>query len=288
MITLIRILQYLGLTSKVNNKVNYSDVQIRRKGHVMLHPTQNQIDDYYDALLRKGRIISSWTIMDKRDFYTDGHWPQRPKSVIDTIILTSTNSTSCESDRLYTMHTDPDYQYKYGALPGIGTHFFVTTSGKVEAVSKATNIIPHTKGINTRSLLITLQTSMNDITNTMQAALERILTILCLEYKLNPYKAIKGLREVKTRNLPFLRGEEDPEMLRVSPGLLVLMDVIRIHVAVELQKKLKYSGLYQGEINGKFTKEVAEALQHFDSRAIYRMYKHPKKDMEYQWNTKTN
>ena len=280
LIKAIKIKQSLGFTNRVYNMFRPQvEEQYYRKGHILSNPTTKQIDAVHVAIIRKVRI-DQWTIENNVDLYndyedSDNKWLQRPESIIDKIILYSTDSSSWSARDLYLFDRSTRNDITPGKeLPGMSAHIFINSSGVVEKTSDYTNIITHTPANNITSLAIAMQYLMTNNsappTKKVLSSLERALTLLCLEFKLNPYKAIVGQRESRFTWIPFLKGRK--KYLDKSPGDLISLDNIRREVAIKLQKKLNYYGNYKGPINGKFNLETRNALKDFNSNSINKLY----------------
>ena len=193
MITSINTLQKIGLSNK-----SYSiwrplqKIEIKRKGHSLHNPTDDQIKSIELQTLRKTRI-EQWHI--EENIY-QSVWPKRPLEVIDTIVVGATDSATWNSNQLFNFDKSTKNNVTPGkTLPGISYHIFVNNSGLVEKVAGYEDLVSHTKGINTRSIGVVIQYNISNNSappvQKIMAGLEKILSILCLEFKLNPYKAIK-------------------------------------------------------------------------------------------------
>lgn len=243
------------------------------KGHTLSNPSQEQIEKIRTYLLKKARI-DGWKIEVTEDSYPSS-WPQRPESVIDTLVIGATNVGHYNSKMQYEFDmSNKNDVLELDSCPGMTYHFFINNNGVIEQTSELTNLTTHTKTINTRSLGIVIQyvmtgNSASPVIPVMQN-LVKILTMLCLKYKLNPYKAIKGRKEVKYKWLPFTRGHT--HMQSDSPGILVFMDHLRDEVAVTLKRKLNAGVGGISEIKPGFDKEAREALKKFDSSAIDQLF----------------
>jgi hypothetical protein len=276
-------IQKLGLSPKSYSIFNRlpKNSSLRRKGHLLHNPTTEQIKEIYGALLKKIRI-QNWFIHDKASLYTDKSWPVRSIDTIDTIVISSTDSSQIDADKLYELDTSVENSITPGKpLPGIATHIFLNATGLVEKTADYMYILPHTPGVNARSISIMLQyvaTGNNSLpAERIKSTLEKLLTSLCLEFKLNPYKAIKGQREtvlVKNKYLywltVFMKGRKTN--LKTSPGPLVPLSALRESVAIKMQQKLLYAGVFDGQVDGKFTRSMAAALNKFQSSALKNLY----------------
>lgn len=277
-ITSMRILQGLGFSPKTYSAFSkLQEGDLRRKGHLLKNPTDEQIEAIYRSIIKKTRI-EQWGILNNTHIYLvdeENPWPKRGETVIDKIVIGSTMNASWDAKKMYEFDTSKSNDVTPGRpLPGISYHLFINASGLVEKVSEYDNLLSHTPGINARSIGVVMQYSIknNDAAPTKKilGSLERLLTVLCLEFKLNPYKAIVGQFEVKKRWMKFLKGHRS---CSESPGHLVPLDALRETVAVNIKKKLKYAGFINGPIkDSKFTKTVSEALNRFQSDAVKLLY----------------
>lgn len=277
--TCLRLLQKLGFSNKTYSLFRKPlKTEAKRKGHLLLNPTDDQIVSINEALLRKTRV-DQWRVEDNTDHYSN-EWPLRDPDAIDTIVIGSSDSATWNSSTLYNFHTSKKNSITYGTpLPGLATHLFINASGIIERVTSYDKTVWNTRGANTRSIFITLQyaMSLNNATppKKIMIALEKILTLLCLEFKLNPLKAIKGQHEIYAGKhwFPFyglLKG--DTNMQSTSPGVLISMDNIRREVAIMLKRKLRYAEAYDGPINDVIDKKTAKALNGFNSGALSLIY----------------
>lgn len=276
----VKIRQGLGFTSKIYNYFKPQFVPVyTRKGHTLVNPTDSQISAINLGIVRKMRI-EQWVVLDNLDLYeyedpSENIWLQRPESIIDKIILSATDSNNWSAANLYKLDISKDNSIlENESLPGISCHLFVNSSGVVERTSSYSNKIYHTPANNLTSLNMTIQYLMthnsSSPTRKIIMSLERILTMLCLEFKLNPYKAILGQREARFTWLPFTKGRK--KFIHISPGYLVSIDAIRREVAIMIQRKLAYLGLYNSEINGKFDRVTKKALREFNSESLKGLY----------------
>ena len=271
---LIGILQRLGLSNKTYGPIKKTSLPIaKRKGHELLSPKEHQIRALENTLIKTIKI-EPWKVEDNSSFYSN-LWSKRDTDLIDTIVIGSTDNSTWNSMTQYKFDTSKLNDVTPGKpLPGMTCHVFINASGMIEKVAGFDNLIHHTKGINGRSVMIKIQYSVtNNVTPPsckIIASLERILVILCLLYKLDPYKAIKAQKEVRFKWLPFTIGQKS--LQRVSPGIFVPMDNIRRNVAIILKKKLKYAGLYDGPINEVFSNKTYKAMNGFNSLCIRHLF----------------
>lgn len=280
----MRILQLIGLTSKTHSVLRpLVNRGLKRKGHLLKNPTKKQVQSVWKAKLRQARM-NLWKIINNEsryDYYNhceeDGlkSWAKRPLNIIDKIIVSATNKTSWDAGDLYDLHISPKNPVTPGKpLPGAAYHFFVNDRGTIEQISDVANITTHTATMNTRSIGVVIQYLVSGNTRepivTLESTLQRLLVILCMQYKLNPYKAIRGQREISlARFLTFIKGDRS---CTDAPGHLVLLDTLRRRVAIEIQQKLKYAKLYDGQIKGKFNRETRKALNEFSSDSLSMIY----------------
>lgn len=245
------------------------------KGHTLSNPTQNQIEKIRSYLLKKTRI-DGWKIEVTEDAY-ESSWPQRPESIIDTLVIGATNVGHYNSKMQYEFDiSNKNDVFEIDGCKGMTYHFFINNNGVIEQTSELTNLTTHTKTVNTRSLGIVIQyvmssNSASPVIPVMQN-LVKVLTMLCLKYKLNPYRAIKGRREVSFKWIPsiFTRGHN--HMQNISPGILVFLDHLRDEVAVTLKRKLNAGVGGISEIKPGFDKEAKNALKRFDSSAVDQLF----------------
>lgn len=273
-VILMSMLQSMGFTSKTYSLFRkIPHLEYKRKGHRLHNPTDSQVLAMEEQLIRKAKI-DQWIIYDSVSAFPS-KWDKRHTNVIDTLVVGSIDSPSWSSQKLYAFDTSIDNNVIYGKpLPGISYHLFINSSGMVEKIASYNDIVYHTKGINARSIGIGLQhlvTGNSAPPNSkILTALIRTLTILCLEFKLNPYKAIKGQREVHRTWWPGAKGHTTIQDM--SPSLLISMDEIRRNVAVKMKYKLTYSGLYPNVVHPTFDNKMKHATNVFDSNAIAHLY----------------
>jgi len=248
------------------NKKHIGGKIFRKKGHLLKRPSQQKIYEIRKSLIRKARL-DQWKITDNSSFYLneDKSWPQRSIGLIDTIVISITDNEHCNASKLYEIDSE--------CAPGITCHLFVGSNSIVEKTSEFTNIINHTPGISTRSLNVTVQYKAKDATlpppiKTL-TSLEKLLTLLCLHYKLDPEKAIVGQWEAM-KKIPMLKPIKP--IPKNSPGVLFPLDNIKKNVVRNLQNKLRYAGLYFGKVLPYLSKQSIKAMIEFDSDAIELMY----------------
>lgn len=237
------------------------------------------MDAINNTVIKKSRI--QWKITDHRTQYNDSDgWIRRPLDVIDTIIVSSTGNHAWQAGNQYYLDTSKDNDVTPGKpLPGIGCHLFVNNTGLIELTSDYENVIYHTPGSNYRSLNVLIQYAVEnnnaEPTSKILSALTRLLTILCLQFKLDPYKAIKGQSETFRKSfnplLWFMKGRPVDQIIS-SPGPLVDMSHIRQRTATEIQKKLLYAGLYSGTVRGIIDKRTKRGINLFYSEALQKLY----------------
>jgi len=283
-ITLLHIAQALGFSAKTYNLLHpLPRNTLKRKGHLLHNPTEQQIEAIRHTIIKQSRLFP-WTIIDTTQMYDyynncekDGikPWHKRHLSVIDTIVIAATNGgVGWDAASLFDLDTSKENNITPGKpLPGSSYHLFVNASDIVERISAFENITYHTPGVNTRSIGIVIQYKVDNNsappTSKIIKSLEKILTILCLEFKLDPYKAIKTQSSVRSNLIPWLKGHKD---IKDSPGVLVDINSIQKNVAVTMQKKLRYACLYNGPINGKINKATRKAINEFYSDAVQLLY----------------
>jgi len=273
---IVETIQKLGLSNKTYSLFNKaSNVTWLRKGHLLLNPTQTQIKEIQQAYLRKSRI-EQWKIVDQRSFFSS-EWKKRPRAVIDTLIVGATNSNSWSPKDVYDFDTSKNNDVTLGSpLPGITCHLFINAqSGIIEQCADYEDLTFHTRGCNLRAINITLQHLVTGNTaapiKKMVEKLEHLLCLLCLEFKLDPYKAIKAQHEIKFKWLPWTKGHSHIDDL--APGHILSMDNLRRNVSIMLKRKLDYAGVFEGQINETFDKDAYKAINKFDSGSIRHLYK---------------
>ena len=233
--------------------------------------------------------MNQWVIMDNVDQYPEGAggrtngklkkrfgWPTRKEGVIDKIIVSATDSTAWDAENLYGFDISEDNDITPGKpLGGISCHIFINSNGTIEKVTEYDSMTLHTPGINMRSINITIQYLITDNLSEpnakIQKSLQEILAILCLQFKLNPHKAIRGQSEVWYARIPFLKGRR--KNISTSPGVLLNLDAIRNKVALDLQKKLMYVDQdYDGPITKRLNRKAKKALNRFISNHMKNLY----------------
>jgi hypothetical protein len=270
-------MQQIGYSNKTYSFFKQlPEMAVKRKGHLLHNPSAEQIAETEYEYLRKAKI-NQWSI--ENNIYISS-WKQRPLDIIDTIIVGATDAPSWNSKTLYDFDTSiknnvtPDIP-----LPGISYHIFINASGIIERVAVYTDLISHTKGNNARSIGIVIQYGISnnsaEPSKKILAALEKTLAILCLQFKLNPYKAIKGQGEaisgIKSPVFSmFSKGHKGTE--HVSPGLLVSMDEIRRRVAIMVKRKIQYAESVSGPIKPEFDSNTMKLMNRFNSTAVSRLY----------------
>ncbi len=257
----------------------------KRKGHTLHAPTDEQKFEIRDALLRKIRI-EEWKIDDVTEFFsydegTNDKWNTRSESLIDTIVIGATDAARWDSKEMEIYDKSLNNDVVKERLPGISYHLFINTNAVVEKTSNYNNVTWHSPGVNSRSLGVVLQYTINGNKNAppkrMLLALERLLVVLCMEYKLNPYKAIKSqseiYRQLKTKLLlwlPWIKWHRKTG--KISPGSLVPLNAIKEQVVIKMKTKLQYADLYDGQIDAKFNRATRKALNSFHSDSIKLLY----------------
>jgi len=278
-------MQKIGLTNRISkgNGRDSTPSSLRRKGHTLLKPTDSQKNAIFTAMLKKMKI-ANWDIDDVSDTYdnyiSDNYWPERPLDIIDTIVVGSNNSDNWDVGDQFDFDTSDNNDVTPGKpLNGISWHIFINENGMVKYSNLYKHILPHTPFGNTRSIGIGMQylITNNDTppAKRMLIVLERTLVLLCLQFKLNPYKAIKTQSEITTplfKRLFYSFATGHKKTATISPGPLVPIQAIIEQVAIKMQTKLKYAGLYHGPIDGAFNEETKRALNLFHSESIELLY----------------
>ena len=247
---------------------------IKRKGHLLLNPTQQQIDELEISLLRKTRI-EQWIIEDIAEDYPN-EWPTRDPEIIDTIIIAASDHSQWSSFDLMKLDTSEKNDVTPGKpLPGFSYHIFINSNGLIEKLVDLDKITYHTACNNIRSIGILLQYSVSKNSAPPQSkliqALIRTLTILSLQFKLNPYNAILGQAEALGKFCLF-DSKGHKHIPKESPGPLISMDNIRRETAIMVKKKLKYYSDFKTSIDSKFDEKTIQALRDFNSGIINKLY----------------
>lgn len=270
LIILIDFLQKIGFGNKTYNIFRRkSSIEWKRKGHLLFNPTEDQLTQMKYEYLRKVRM-HRWSIIDSTDTFPSS-WQKRPEDIIDSIIIHSTDSSNWTSLDIYSMDTSSKNDVIYGKpLPGISCHYFINSGGIIEQTCNPVFLTMHTKGKNTRSISIMIQYAIKNNASQpptqLMLSLNKLLVILCLKYKLNPYKAIKGLGECIKWPAVFSHGHTNNS--GISPGPLVSMDEVRRNVAIEMKRRLNYAGLNIGTINNIIDSTVCKAVNSFNSTSL--------------------
>lgn len=265
--------QKLGFSNKTYSlfkRLPY--IPVKRKGHLLHNPTDDQIRETEEEYIRKAKI--QWRI--EYNVYPS-EWAKRPVELIDALVIGATDMAAWNSKNLYDFDTSTKNNVIPGkALPGISYHLFINSNGVIEQTAEYEDLIWHTSGVNYTSLGIVIQYGITNNsampTQKVMQSLEKILTILCLQFKLNPYKAIKGQSEISKKIFPFTKGHKSLES--ISPGMLISMNELRRRIAINLNRKLKSAETVRfNSITPDFTSDSIEALNKFKSISIRRIYK---------------
>ena len=198
-ITWISIIQDLGFSNKTYNifTSERESTSLKRKGHTLARPTSKQKSEIFSALLKKMKI-GNWEIADTNKSYEgflDSPWKQRPIEIIDTIVIGANNTDHWGIEEQFEFDISTNNDVTPGkSLDGITWHIFIDYNANMKKTSDFKNILWHTPFYNTKSIGIGLQYAItnNDSPPAKRiiAELERALVLLCLQFKLNPYKAI--------------------------------------------------------------------------------------------------
>lgn len=241
---------------------------LKKKGHILQNPTEDQVYSVHDNTLRKTRI-ENWFI--EENGYKN-NWSKRPLNIIDSLVITASNCDPASSAKIYKKDTSPDNCVTKGTpLPGIGTHIYINASGLSEKVSAFEDLIIHTSNNNTNSISIMIQYlidgNSSSPTKKVMRGLERTLALLCLMFKLNPLTAIKTQKSCRFKWLPFGKGRN---IEKYAPGMLFDLSNLRKEICITMQRKLFYAGLYDGVVDGKYSRKLRKAINEFSSNAISR------------------
>lgn len=249
---------------------------MKRKGHLLNNPTEEQKEAIMKSTLSQARM-EQWVIAANESYYKlDDEWPKRPLDIVDTIVISATNNSSWGANEFMNHDTSDNNDVTPGKpLPGITCHLFINSSGHLERTSDFKNILLHTPGVNTRSLCVMIQYGITGNSSAppkkIMNSLENLLVALCLELKLNPQTAIIGQSEAKWKFLPWLKGHRN--LYKIAPGTLLDMDSLRKNVTSLMKKKLKYAQCFNGEIDYKFGTDAKLALNSFNSESISFLYR---------------
>jgi len=263
----LKVLNWIGLNNKIVNIFNKKKIggkYFRRKGHLLKSPSQNKINEIRLSLLKKARMYQ-WRISNRSESlkHDDMNWPQRPTEIIDSIVISITDNDNWDSVAIWEQDTE--------IYPGITCHFFINTNAVVTQTSEVTNLINHTPGISTRSLNVMVQYKAHEATLApplkVCGALTKLLTVLCIQYKLDPLKAIKGQWKAYNKI-----GKPVRKIPKDSPGVLFPIEQIKQEVAQYMQNKLRYASLYFGKVFPSLNNAAKNALLEFDSEAMELMY----------------
>lgn len=262
---------------KTNYGFNYAghDFKIVKKGYEIQEPSEKQVLEFLRFPINKLKI-NSWHIVDNSAVYNDGsNWSKRKLSQINEIIVNCTNKAGWDPYDMHIHHRSTKNNITPGKpLEGIGCHIFVHSNGMLEKTNSFTSIIPTAVNDGSKSIIVTFDYRFTDNyvppTKKIIDSLERVLTILCLQFKINPKTSIYGQNELfanfRVKSL-FLDEES-----RESPGPLVPVDHIRNEVLIKMQRKMLSGGFYGGPVDGKPNKAFLTALSEFNSASIELLY----------------
>jgi len=279
----------VGPLNKISARKRYLS-KMRIRGHEIPGPNRAQIYDKFHAVLNQARILT-WEIHDKvadcNDPSPEKPWKQRSLDQIDLLVVHCTDSDiwSCEQVSEYDMseknHITPGHP-----LPGITYQMFVSKDGDTILASNLKNITWHAGGYNSHSVGIAIPYRATGAKtpppSPIMRGLVRTLTILALRFKLNPYYAIKGHRELLGTGFRFVKGHK--VLRKTCPGLLIDLDNLRFQVAIEMQKILARVSstnsemvthdqlidrkLYTGALDGVVGPKTKEAIRLFYSESL--------------------
>lgn len=214
-----------------------------------------------------GRTILKEQLFDFRNYalrHPTKHPLVRDTSIsgkIDTIVFHCTDAIGWKPEKLVRFFIEEkDY-------PTCGYHFYLYENKIFYVVD--TNIITYHASIwNKQSVgfSIDYSASINEklhIAPDNEVMVNAILlsAYLCIRYRLNPNKAIKGHRELYLTG--WFKNKQDQVVLRKTcPGLTINLDTFRYHVIVKIQDILcEYFG-YQMPIDGIIGPKTLDAINY--------------------------
>ena len=269
----LTIIQLLGFSPKLVYmfKREPRAYVLKRKGHPLLNPTLDQIKNIYLSLANKMSVGKS-LIINQYEMYDSNKWPSRPESIIDKIIIFSSETEGIPTHELADIDMSTSNTVTPGKqLPSLATHFFIHKNGIIEIINKNNRLIPHSPNVATRSLGVMFEYRLAEINiqipnqKTIDSVV-KMVALLVLEYKLDPAKAIRSQAEIGKWywfNRKF-RGHK----VNNNPGPLVHMGWFRQLVIIKIQRMLKNTGYYYGEVTGHMNRDTKKAIVEFNSPAI--------------------
>jgi len=269
----LTIIQVLGFSSKLVYLFRKAPTSyiLKRKGHPLLNPTEAQVKSIYLSLANKMSIGKS-LIINQYDMYDSDKWPERDESLIDRIVIFSSETEGIPTHELRDIDMSTSNTVTPGkGMPGLSTHFFVHKNGIVEITTKNGREIPHTSHNATRSIGLMFEYRLAEVNIQMpnQKTIDSVVkmaALLVLEYKLNPKTAIVSQAECNKWYWP--NGKFRVNKLTNNPGPLVNMGWFRQQVIIKVQRMLKNTGYYFGEVTGYMNADTKRAIVNFNSPAI--------------------
>ena len=274
----MRIANSMSLTSKTVNVFDKDKaLEYKRKGHPLENPNDKQKSAIYLAELKRAKI-HMWSVEDNVNQYKlDYNWPERDESMINRIIISSTNNEMSKSIDIFnedlSVKDNPIFGNK--PAPAISCHFFLNVTGFIEKVLPFNYKAVHTNFNNERSINVMIQYKAigNDLPPCKKIIenMEKVTAMLCLQYKLNPLKAIVAQNELLFSKI-WIPGF-GRKTQKVGVGKVFNMNNFRREVTMILQRKLKMAKLYEGPVNGKVNRQLKLAINNFGSESIQLLYK---------------
>ena len=269
----LSIIQLLGFSSKLvySLRKEPKNYVLKRKGHQLLNPTEEQVKGIYLSLANKMSVGKS-LILNQYDLYDTPKWGDRSESLIDKIVIYSSETEGIPTHELrdIDMSTSNTVTPRVG-LPSLAAHFFIHKNGIIEVINKNTRMIPHSPRHMTRGIGVMFEYRLAEVNiqTPNQKTIDSIVkmvALLILEYKLDPRKAIVSQSETRKWYLP--NGKFRGNKLQNNPGPLIHMGWFKQQVIIKVQRMLKNTGYYFGEVTGFMNKETKNAIVKFNSPAI--------------------
>lgn len=155
-------------------------------------------------------------------------------------------------------------------LPGLTYHFVGTRDGTIYQCNGLNDVTSHAAGSNTKSLSYCLmyRATDNPTGPATEPSLPQLSSLInwagttCTQLGLNPYKAVRGHRELKGTGW-FLDKNGHKRLRKVCPGMQVDLTKLRQSIAMSAQIKLKQSFYYGGDIDGIWGPKTKAASRHY-------------------------
>jgi len=284
----LKLLNKLSLGGRIRGGFRKRDnYGIRRKGHFIATPSEEQMEKYSQAVLNT-TYMCRWIIFDNTAF-SDGeywkNWRQRPLDAIDRITIGITGDGSWGLSKLIKFDTSSNNDVTGKTLPGVTWHFLIDSEGTIQQIVPLDRITWHSYGSNIRSIGICIQHDANSlfpISDKVSTSLIRLLVVLCLTFKLNPKKAIFTQNSTflsRLAALPvigwivrlFFKGHK--KLLHLDIKTFIRYEALVYNTLLELLIRLRYIDNRKYRLAGKLDRHYRKLLLKFDERVLRGIYK---------------